>query len=62
MTKGRVLFWLVAALAAAGGTVGLLVGKPDEVAKWFSAVKWIAGDSAAAQGPAGGRARSFGAG
>jgi multidrug efflux pump subunit AcrA (membrane-fusion protein) len=52
MTKGRALFWLVAALAAGGGAVGLL-GKPDAVAKWFPAVKWISGDGTAARAPAG---------
>jgi multidrug efflux system membrane fusion protein len=53
MTKGRALSWLVAALAAAGGVVGLL-GKPDEVAKWLPPIKWIAGDGIAARGAAGG--------
>jgi multidrug efflux system membrane fusion protein len=53
MIKGRALFWVVAVLAAAGGAAGLL-GKPDEGAKWFPAVKWISGDGTPARTPAGG--------
>jgi multidrug efflux system membrane fusion protein len=53
MTKGRVSFWLIAVLAVAGGA-GWLLGKPDEVAKWFPPVKWISGDGTAARAPTGG--------
>jgi RND family efflux transporter MFP subunit len=55
MTKGKVIFGLVVALAAAGGAARLgLLGDPDELAKWFPPIKWFSGDGAAAQSqPAG---------
>jgi membrane fusion protein, multidrug efflux system len=58
MTKGKVIFGLVVALAAAGGAARLgLLGDPDELAKWFPPIKWFSGDGAAAQSqPAGARA------
>jgi RND family efflux transporter MFP subunit len=58
MTKGKVIFGLVVALAAAGGAARLgLLGDPDELAKWFPPIKWFSGDGAAAQSqPAGVRA------
>ena len=53
MTRGRVLSWLVAALAVAGSAAGLL-GNPDELAKWFPRIKWIAGNGTAVRATAGG--------
>jgi RND family efflux transporter MFP subunit len=52
MTKGKALLGLVVVLAAAGGAArwGVL-GNPDELAKWFPPIKWLAGDHAAAQSP-----------
>ena len=49
MTKSRALFWLVAVLSVLGGamTTGLF-GNPQEVAKWFLLLKWIARDRTAA--------------
>jgi RND family efflux transporter MFP subunit len=58
MTKGKVIFGLVVALALAGGAARTgLLGDPDELAKWFPPIKWFSGDGAAAQSqPAGVRA------
>jgi RND family efflux transporter MFP subunit len=51
MTRGSALFSLSAALAIAGGAAGLM-GKPDEVAKWFASAKWFFGDGTVARGRA----------
>jgi multidrug efflux system membrane fusion protein len=54
MTKSRALFWLVAMLAVSGGAMAAgLFGNPQEVAKWFPPLKWIAGDRTAARGSGG---------
>jgi multidrug efflux system membrane fusion protein len=55
MTKSRALSWLVAVLSVSGVAMATgLLGKPDEVAKWFLPVKWIGGDRTAVRGSAGG--------
>jgi RND family efflux transporter MFP subunit len=53
MTKSRALFWFVAVLSVSGGAMATgLLGNPQELAKWFPPLKWIAGDRTAARGSA----------